>query len=201
MYPEVIDSIRVVGTSVAGSSQSFFSKRKKNQRIDFKDNDCIYYLEKGSVSFYRTDTHVLNLSLSAPAIIGLVQLKSKNHTHYFRCEGNCEMWIIKNSDAISLFNKLSLWEHAFNIISNSLHIYFHRDSMTNQKNVKNIVIEHLKYIWSMSDEERKSTSIYKFILSRNHVSRSSVHKVIAELIHDGIVESTRGKLIKLDINQ
>ncbi|WP_256434395.1 helix-turn-helix domain-containing protein [Citrobacter sp. RHBSTW-00944] len=57
-----------------------------------------------------------------------------------------------------------------------------------------MIIEHLKYIWSMEPETRENTSVYTFILARNHISRSAIHKVLQELVSDGKIIMKRGKL-------
>ncbi|KAE9797799.1 transcriptional regulator, partial [Escherichia coli] len=35
---------------------------------------------------------------------------------------------------------------------------------------------------------------YTFILTRNHISRSAIHKVLQELVNDGKIILNRGKL-------
>ncbi|RZK12997.1 MAG: hypothetical protein EOO43_18330 [Flavobacterium sp.] len=104
------------------------------------------------------------------------------------------MWAVNLSDAKDIFSKFGLWEDAFTIITQHLNLYFQREALLNQPNIRCIVLEHVKYIWGLNEEDRKRTSIYKFILSRNLVSRSAVHKAVRELTNEGIIEIQRGKL-------
>ena len=193
----VAESISVIGKEIEEADSSHFSQRKKNQRIELKTYDNICYLSKGGVSIYRVENNMLTLSISAPAILGLAQMRNETKSHYLRCDSDCDMWVINTQDAISLFNKNNLWMHAFDILTRHLQMYFHRENMLSPRTIKGIVIEHLKHIWIQPPDIRQKISVYTFILTRNQVSRSAVHKVIQELIAADKVKISRGKLLWL----
>lgn len=191
----VTESVLLLGSEIKNSMHSFFSERKKNQRIELKTFNNICFLEKGSVSVYRSENHIVTVTLTAPAILGLAQMRNDVKSHYLRCDSDCKMWVISTPDAIDLFNARSLWMHAFDILTSHLQRYFQRENLLSHKSIRGIVLEHIKYIWSLEPEVRYKTSVYSFILSRNHISRSAVHKVLQEYIDAGHIGMSRGKLL------
>lgn len=147
------------------------------------------------MSFYRLEDDILTISITAPAILGLAQMRNDVKSHYLLCDSDCEMWVISTCDAISLFNAQSLWMHAFDILTHHLQRYFQRENMVSHKTTRGIIVEHIKHIWSLPAEIRNKTSVYSFILNRNHISRSAVHKIIQELESTGHIKISRGKLL------
>jgi hypothetical protein len=89
--------------------------------------------------------------------------------------------------------------HAFDILTSHLQMYFTRENMLSQPNVKMIIIEHLRYIWEQPEGIRNKTSLFTFILSRNQIARSTVHKVIMELTLSGAIQTARGRLIAFNL--
>lgn len=98
-------------------------------------------------------------------------------------------------DTFKLLSRFDLWQHAFDILTKHLYMYFTRDNMMQKSTVRDIVIDHIKMICSFEESIRTSTSIYTYILSRNAISRSAVHKVVQELVKDGSLVLNRGKII------
>lgn len=191
----VRESVSLVGGHIESSEHSFYSQRKKNQRIELKTYNSICYLKNGSVSVYRLADNILTLSISAPAILGLPQMRSETKQHYLRCDTDCEMWVLDTPNAIDLFSKNNLWIHAFDILTRHLELYFQRENMHAQPTIRGVVLEHLRYIWSMPESKRLTTSVYTFILARNQISRSAVHKEMKELSDREIIRLERGKLL------
>ncbi|WP_324138055.1 helix-turn-helix domain-containing protein [Citrobacter portucalensis] len=125
-------------------------------------------------------------------------MRGEKFTHYVRCNTNCEMWVIDIDDATELFNKHSLWCHAFDIITKQLYMYFTRESMTQKNSVKEIVLEHVKKVWNFDESSRKDISIYSYVLSRNNISRSAIHKAICELTQEGLLNINRGIVVEFN---
>ncbi|OAT14638.1 cyclic nucleotide-binding protein [Buttiauxella noackiae ATCC 51607] len=190
------ESMLTVGEYIELSKHAYVSIRKKNQRIDLIKTKSICYLKKGCVSVYRLDNNLLTINIQAPAILGLTQMRNNDKYHYIRCDDDCEIWTIDALNATDILNTYDLWQHAFDILTWHLHLYFQRDIMIIHNNIRGMIDDHLKYIWSMTPNVRANTSIYSFITSRNHVSRSAVHKVIKEMTDADRILINRGKLIK-----
>jgi CRP-like cAMP-binding protein len=190
------ESTLIIGEYIHRSKNAHFEFRKKNQRIDYRVNN-IFYLKSGRVSVYRQDNDLITISLEAPSVVGLTQMHLSEKTHYLRCDCDCEMWTISTIEAMSLFTHNNLWHHAFDILSHHLHLYFERDKLMRHPTFRGVIHEHLKYIWSMDETIRCKTSVYNFIMSRNHISRSGIHKILHEMIEGGLIIIDRGKLIYL----
>ena len=188
------ESVMLIGDEIKKSENAYFSLRKKRQRIEMKRDGNIFYLEKGSVSVYRVENDLVTVSFTAPAILGLAQMRNDVMSHYLRCDTDCEMWVMNAANANEMLSKKNLWIHAFDILTNHLQRYFQRENLRSHKTIREIVTEHVKHIWSLEPEMREKTSVYTFILSRNHISRSAIHKVLQELVNEGKLTLNRGKL-------
>jgi CRP-like cAMP-binding protein len=189
------ESVALISDEIKKSENAWFSLRKKRQRIELKRDGNIFFLEKGTVSVYQVENDLVTLTITAPAILGLAQMRNEISSHYLRCDSDCEMWVMSMENAHQVFTQKNLWMSAFDILTNHLQRYFQREHMRSHKTIREIVIEHVKYIWSMEPDVRVSTSVYTFILSRNHISRSAIHKVLQEMVNEGKLMLNRGKLI------
>ena len=195
MFQNEIDkSVVLIGDEIKKSDNAWLSLRKKRQRIDLKVDGNILFLEKGTVSVYRVENDLVTVSISAPAILGLPQMRTEVAGHYLRCDTDCEMWAMSVQNADLLFSAKNLWKQAFDILAHHLQRYFQRETLQSHRTIRELIIEHVKYIWAMEPAVREKTSVYTFILTRNHISRSAIHKVLQELVNDGKITLNRGKL-------
>lgn len=194
----IAGAIDTIGRHIEECNDSHFSERKKNQRIDMKKLNQIAYLKRGTVSMHKIDDGLVTITIKGPAIIGLGQMRGDKFTHFVRCNTNCEMWVIDINDASELFSKFSLWGNAFDIITKHLYMYFEREKMTQKSCVKEIVIEYARKIWNFDEGAREEISIYSYILSRNNISRSAIHKAICELVQDGVLNISRGRIVNFN---
>ncbi|RJT23205.1 helix-turn-helix domain-containing protein [Buttiauxella izardii] len=193
------ESVMLIGDEIKKSENAYFSLRKKRQRIEMRRDGNIFYLEKGSISVYRVENDLVTVSFTAPAILGLAQMRNDVMSHYLRCDTDCEMWVMNATNANEMLTRKNLWMHAFDILTNHLQRYFQRENLRSHKTIREIVIEHVKHIWSLEPDVREKTSVYTFILSRNHISRSAIHKVLQELVNEEKLTLNRGKLATLNL--
>jgi len=193
------ESVMLIGDEIKKSENAYFSLRKKRQRIEMRRDGNIFYLEKGSISVYRVENDLVTVSFTAPAILGLAQMRNDVMSHYLRCDTDCEMWVMNATNANEMLTRKKLWMHAFDILTNHLQRYFQRENLRSHKTIREIVIEHVKHIWSLEPDVREKTSVYTFILSRNHISRSAIHKVLQELVNEEKLTLNRGKLATLNL--
>ena len=192
-------SVDIIGRAVREHDQAFFVRRKKNQRFSLKRNGYISYLTEGEICVLRLSDDSPSLTLKAPAILGLAQMRSLKETHYMRCLTDCDMWDMDKDDAVVLFDQHNLWRHAFNILTRHLDMYYEKEYLNNLPNARAKVMENLKLLWSEGATFRSQHSIYTFTQLRNKMSRSAVHKALKELESEGIIETSRGKLLRLDL--
>lgn len=191
---EIENSVVLIGEEIKKSDSAWLSLRKKRQRIDLKVDGNILFLEKGTVSVYRVENDLVTVSISAPAILGLPQMRTEVAGHYLRCDTDCEMWAMSVQNADLLFTAKNLWKQASDILTHHLQRYFQRETLQSHRTIRELIIEHVKFIWAMAPDVREKTSVYTFILTRNHISRSAIHKVLQELVSDGKIILNRGKL-------
>ena len=191
---EIEKSVVLIGEEIKKSDSAWLSLRKKRQRIDLKVDGNILFLEKGTVFVYRVENDLLTVSISAPAILGLPQMRTEVAGHYLRCDTDCEMWAMSVQNADLLFTAKNLWKQAFDILTHHLQRYFQRETLQSHRTIRELIIEHVKFLWAMAPDVREKTSVYTFILTRNHISRSAIHKVLQELVSDGKIILNRGKL-------
>ncbi|HID7510744.1 TPA: Crp/Fnr family transcriptional regulator [Enterobacter hormaechei] len=201
MQPDNIrESVLILGELIEGSGQSYLSVRKRNQRIELKKENKIGFLKRGSVSVCRTENDIVTVSFEGPAILGMAQMFHDTQSHYIRCSRDCDIVMIDAANFIQLLTLKNHWFHAFMIISHHMEMYFQREKMLGHKTIREIVIEHLRYLWELEETTRNNTSVYTFILARNHVSRSSLHKIMSKLSEEGVISLQRGKLLWMKEN-
>lgn len=189
-------SIYLLGEHIMNHKDSFHMKRKQYQRFDLKKNSHVCFLSNGSVNLYRATDNFVHLTINSPNILGISQLNFEMKHHYIRCNQDCDMWILDINCFKSILDENDLWKHAFNILSWQLSIYYTHEQIMFQPTVKKIVEEHIKYIWNMSAADRDKLSLYTYILSRNHISRSALHKALVELKTEGMINTKRGRLLE-----
>lgn len=198
---DIDESVSILGEHIGSSKNSYLAKHKKNQRIELIARNNICYLKRGRVVVLRRDNDLVTLTIEAPMILGLTQLNNQTKYHYLRCETDCQMLIISNEDATDIFNRKNLWGYAFNILTWHLNLYFQREMMMTHPDIRMVINEHLKYVWTLPSDMRSKTSVYNFIMSRTHISRSAIHKITQEMIKNGTVKIERGKLIFYQDNE
>ncbi|HID7510843.1 TPA: Crp/Fnr family transcriptional regulator [Enterobacter hormaechei] len=196
----IIDSVLILGELIESSGQSYLSVRKKNHRIELKKENKIGFLKRGSVSVCRSENDIVTVSLEGPAILGMAQMFHDTQSHYIRCSRDCDIVMIDAANFIRLLMLKKHWFHAFIIISHYMQMYFQREKMLGHKTIRKIVIEHLRYLWEQEEETRNNTSVYTFILARNQISRSSLHKIMSKLSEEEFIRLQRGKLLWMKEN-
>lgn len=184
----------ILGKEIESNRNSFYMKCKKNQRHNITTDKQVFFLKSGTISIYRMKDDMLTMDVNSPAVLGLSFIKEFTPMHYFRCTSECELHVLGLNHTMRMLNEKNLWEQAFYNVSELVQHYMKRDALVIQKNSHAIVMEHLRVIWSMDDDTREKTSIYTYILERNIISRSAIHKVVTDLINQSVINIHRGKL-------
>lgn len=187
-------SVEIIAACIEGSDSAYYSERRRTHRLELRKNSEIAYLKEGVVSVHRQEDGLVTLTIKAPAIIGLAQMRGVRASHFFRCSTDCSMWFVNIEKATELFDSKKLWRHAFDLLTAHIHLYFTRENVFHKQSIKDMVAEHLRLLW-LSDESERNCSIYSYILNRSNISRSAIHKAVAELVRDGWACVHRGKLV------
>ncbi|WP_370968012.1 helix-turn-helix domain-containing protein [Enterobacter wuhouensis] len=189
------EAVSTLGEYIEKSKESCMSVRKKNQRLDTKNEKKIYYLKSGTVSLYPLENNIVSVDVEAPAVLGMDQMFHGKLSHSIRCGIECELMMIDESEFIGILNHKGLWPHAFCVLSFHYEMCFQLKNRPGKKNINSIVTEHLRYLWGMDEDKRGEISVYTFILARSQISRSSIYNVLSKLTDNGIIELERGKLV------
>jgi CRP-like cAMP-binding protein len=110
---------------------------------------------------------------------------------------NSKLIAIEKSHFRELVETHNLWKEVFTITSSLMKAYFKRDERFSSKNVYDVIKNNLEVLWESPPMERKKISIFKYILSRSDMSRSSLSKVLKDLNDGGYITISRGKLLNV----
>ena len=184
-----------IGTLIKSHDSSVKVTYKKKSRINFTEqNNYVFYLDSGSVSLYKKNDNLFLMKFSAPQIVGLFKIWVPNKYFYIRCDEVCTFWIINHKILSEQISSKNLWQESFNIICDKVKRLFEYDQKATFNCTRDIVVAHLKDIWLLPQQERNNTSIYKYIMMRNHISRSAIYKIISELQGQKLILIQRGTL-------
>jgi len=188
-----------IGNVILNSNKSFLTHYKKNQRINFDDNN-VFYLSKGNIEGYSFDESILLYNMGAPEIIGVEKMNDFSAIKYLRCVTDVDIHIIHQSHFRCLLDNFNLWPSAFEILSTYYSVCHRRMNRINRPTRRDIIIQFIKYIWINPNIKRDTTSIYTYIQVRTQISRSFIHKTVSELAKDGFINMDRGVLISCNFS-
>ncbi|WOR25847.1 helix-turn-helix domain-containing protein [Citrobacter braakii] len=191
--------INKIGSLIKEHGASAMITFKNKYRINLSNsNGGIYYLESGSISIYKKKDDMLLLQVKAPQIVGMFHLWSPNNYYYIRCTDECVFWVATNEVIRQVISDNNLWYESFCIVADKVQKLFEHDLKATLNSTQDIVMAHLKDIWMLPPSERKNISIYKYIMIRNHISRSAIYKIVAILINKKVITIERGCLTYLE---
>ncbi|MBE4947037.1 helix-turn-helix domain-containing protein [Enterobacter cloacae complex sp. P1B] len=157
----------------------------------------VYFLTEGRVDIYRKTDDILIFTVYAPHILGLFFMFEKNDYHYFRASTDATFTAIPTIELNCLADSNNLWKHFFLMTCEIASNFFKRDQRFSSKNAYDIIKNNLEAIWELPENERSQISVFKFILSRSTISRSSLNKVLKDLNDGGYIKIHRGKLLNI----
>ena len=117
--------------------------------------------------------------------------------HHFITATNVKLMAIEESYFSETIEAHNLWKNIFLIAADYARYFFIRDEKFNSKDVYSIIKNNLELLWQYPEDERMQISIFKFILSRSQISRSSLNKILKDLIEGGYIRINRGRLLSM----
>ncbi|AUV00845.1 hypothetical protein C2U51_07430 [Enterobacteriaceae bacterium ENNIH1] len=194
-----IHELEVVIPFLESASGSQLIYASENQRIPFtiKNKKYIYFLSEGKVDIHRATDDILLFSLRAPALLGIIALNGENIYHYLKTATDSKLISIEKNSFIELINTQSLWREIYIISTEMANFFFKRDERFNSKNVYNIIKNNLEVLWELPQNEREKISVFKFIMSRSNISRSSLNNILRELSDGQYIKINRGRLLDM----
>ena len=169
-----------------------------NQCIHFQKKDIIYLmcLRSGQAEIRRISDNTVVANIKSPAILGLTLYKETKILHYLKTTCSSELLMVNHEQGMNLINEKTLWKEAFLLSINMTNTCYMRDENFISRNVYGIVRQHLELIWEMDSDTRVTLSMFDFILNRTTISRSSLNKILKELIAGGYIKTRRGILLE-----
>jgi len=169
------------------------------QRINFMFNNkpYVYFLTQGKVDIYRKSDDILVHTVYAPYILGVIFLYGNDDYHYFKASTDATLTAIPACELDNLADLNNLWKHFFCLACEITLNLFRRENRFSSKNAYDIIKNNLEIIWELPEDERSKISVFKFILSRSRISRSSLNKVLKDLHNGGYINICRGKLLNV----
>lgn len=195
----VKESQQILAEEINNSIHMVRILSSSKQIINFCTNGInnIFYLAAGEIELHNIDNKMIIANMNAPAILGVTTMFTNDERYYIKTVRDAEFYSVATSDFIKTVEQKKLWKFISVILSHNLSIYYHRDLLLSQSNVYGIIRNQLEEIWEQSQSCNEDVSVFDYILHRTPVSRSSLNKVLKDLVTGGYIKLNRGRLIHL----
>ncbi|WMY73567.1 helix-turn-helix domain-containing protein [Buttiauxella selenatireducens] len=189
-----------IGLQIDSSPHKLRIISSKKQEISFYNNKekSVFHLISGEIELRSTNSNLIVLNVYAPAIIGLSSIFTSNDLFYINTVTDVELVSIPMSELVKTANEKNLWMYISTIMSHYLDVCYLRDSILYQDSVYNVIKNHLEILWRFKRDKLDEISVFDFILNRTPVSRSSLNKVLKDLVSGGYIKMNRGKLVEMN---
>lgn len=184
---------------VEGSNKFMRVFASNGQRINITLNNKphVYFLTEGRVDIYRKADNLLIFTVYAPYILGIIFMYERDDYHYFKASTDAVLTAIPANELDYLADINNLWKNFFLMTCEITLNFFRRDQRFSSKHAYDIIKNNLEAIWELPENERTQISVFKFVLSRSNISRSSLNKVLKDLQNGGYINIHRGKLLAI----
>lgn len=184
---------------VEGSNKFMRVFASNGQRINITLNNKphVYFLTEGRVDIYRKADDLLIFTVYAPYILGIIFMYERDDYHYFKASTDAVLTAIPANELDYLADINNLWKNFFLMTCEITLNFFRRDQRFSSKHAYDIIKNNLEAIWELPENERTQISVFKFVLSRSNISRSSLNKVLKDLQNGGYINIHRGKLLAI----
>lgn len=202
MLDKSLDSSEVVNRLANAIEKIYFkgiiiSSAKQKLLFDCESEKWVYYLKSGSVNICRLSDDIVIHTVEAPAFLGVTSLFDQCYFHYLYTNIDSAIVRVSLRDFYNMVDESGLWRDVCWLVCSAAHFYYKRDELVYASKVYGVIKNHLELIWSMPEDVRAKLSIFDFILSRTGISRSSLNKVLKELLKGGYINVRRGRLVDM----
>lgn len=189
----------VIGYEIDNCPQRLRIMSSRRQSLSFYDGKekSVFHLISGEVEIRNIQNNLIIMNVCAPAILGLSTMFSSENFHYINTVTDAELTSIPLSELIHISDHKNLLSNISVILSHYINIYYVRDVMLTQTSVYNIIKSHLEIMWELQQDKLVEISVFDFILNRTKISRSSLNKVLKDLVAGGYIKIKRGKLVSM----
>lgn len=163
------------------------------------DKPSIILIESGLVSLHRKFDKKLLFNFITPFVFGVVHSFSKNDNYYLLCNTSTKVILLNNEEFNRVVDMRNLWKDVLTAVCYLIDV-FEESQKTKYQSSNNydLVKGCLQQIWALPLEERMNTSIFKYIMMRHAISRSSIAKFMKALQDGDYLKIQKGVLIELN---
>lgn len=199
--PKPIKEIELLEHLFSLGNETNFLTLNEGDTLYFGSDNSSYsfFLCLGVVSLYRKTDDVFLMNINSPFCIGLSNIYRSDFSYYIRAETEATLKSLISSRVPHKISELNLWKESAKVLAYTLNLY--EEIKANECIVINnydMVKTSLLQLWKLPDQIRKKTSLYKYIMERHSISRSSVSKIIHELNKGGYIKTNRGILVNIN---
>lgn len=158
--------------------------------------ECTLLLD-GVISLRRIRDDITLYSVASPGIIGLAQslFPFAGFYLYFECDSSIKT--INSTEALEVVSKENLWRCFANIQAYTTQTMNLRDAAVAGKTSYDIIANHINLLANEPESIRKLFTVSGYILQRTRLSRSSIQRIVGQLVLGGYITVDCGKLIKI----
>jgi CRP-like cAMP-binding protein len=171
----------------------------RRPRSFHKNGAEIYLLTSGHFWLHRRADDLQMSMARAPHIFGLAELAIPlGETTYVKFAADSEVFSLSGSKAQALLNaQPELWQDVAKILAFHLHVSAWRDLHLLNDNAYDTIRGKLLELEKHNEDQRGAITILNYILGSTKLSRSTILRVMKDLIDGGYVEAQRGKLVRI----
>lgn len=193
-----LESVKLISNAIEKNPEGRLILASENQKLSLSEGGGrVYYLISGEVEVRRKSDDIIVINIESPAIIGLTSLYEESSYHYLKTIMPSNLISISKSDAVNIIDSENLWKSAFKIVSMAAFSYYKRDELIISTNVYSIIRRYLLILENLPEDEKNDISLFDYILKRTTISRSSLNKILRDLVEGGYISINRGRLVKI----
>ncbi len=190
-FLKVIQSLQPHGECTVLDKNDIFDVnfRSKNPRI--------YLIVEGEFSVHRRSDGLIIATGKAPAFCGLIEHMQQHGFQYCKPITPCTTVVIHAKIATQIITKHGLWRDISIITMWYVHMLSARDEHLVGVSAYSMLKNKLLEIMDYPLERRRTISVTPYIISRTLLSRSTIMRMLSDLIKGEYIIMKNGKLIDL----
>lgn len=194
------DDINKIKDLIKNNPRSVSMSFSEGTRFDMAalNTPSVILIESGCISLYRKIDKKIILQFEPPFPFGITESMSSATNYYLVCETNSHITLLDKSAYYLSLKDMDAWMSMLRILTYLIDVAEEHQRMSILlNNTYDIVRYCINEIWSLPQEKRELVSVYDFIMSRHHMSRSSITKIIKSLNEGNYIVTKRGILKSL----
>jgi hypothetical protein len=152
----------------------------------------------GDFEIRRKDGLIL-IKGSAPFVLGFSEGLFPRMAIYFQAKSRLEVIMVPFDDAVNVIEKHNLWKNMTALLAWQLQVMAARDQEITSVDAHTMICAKIMDLFYLEKNNGVSLNIVDYIQQRTKLSKSIIHRILAELKGNGSISVQRGKLIMVDL--